>query len=39
MKKNFVLKCIAVLAMLLLPLPLLFVFDVSAFRGFTILLV
>lgn len=37
MKKNFVLKCIAVLAMFLLPLPLLFVFDVSAFRGFDIL--
>lgn len=37
MKKNFVLKCIAVLSMLLLPLPLLFVFDVSAFRGFDIL--
>ena len=37
MKKNSVLKCIAVLAMLLLPLPLLFVFDVSAFRGFDIL--
>lgn len=37
MKKNFVLKCIAVLAMLLLPLPLLFVFDVIAFEGFSIL--
>ena len=35
MKKNFVLKCIAVLAMLLLPLPLLFVFDVSAFKAFS----
>ena len=35
MKKNFVLKSIAVLAMLLLPLPMLFVFDVSAFEGFS----
>ncbi len=36
MKKNFVMKCVAALAMLLLPLPMLFVFEVSAFDGFTL---
>ena len=36
MKKNFPMKCVAALAMLLLPLPMLFVFEVSAFGGFTL---
>lgn len=36
MKKNFPMKCVAALAMLLLPLPMLFLFEVSAFGGFTL---
>lgn len=34
MKKNFIMKCVAALAMLLVPLPLMFVFEVAAFSGF-----
>lgn len=34
MKKDFLMKCIAALAMLLVPLPLMFVFEVTAFKGF-----
>ena len=34
MKKDFLLKCVAALAMLLVPLPLMFVFEVTAFKGF-----
>lgn len=36
MKKNFVMKCVAALAMLLVPLPLMFVFEVNAFEGFSL---
>lgn len=34
MKKDFLMKCVAALAMLLVPLPLMFVFEVTAFKGF-----
>lgn len=34
MKKDFLMKCVAALAMLLIPLPLMFVFEVTAFKGF-----
>lgn len=34
MKKNFPMKCVAAFAMLMLPLPMMFVFEVSAFGGF-----
>ena len=34
MKKEFLMKCVAALAMLLVPLPLMFVFEVTAFKGF-----
>lgn len=34
MKKDFLMKCVATLAMLLIPLPLMFVFEVTAFKGF-----
>lgn len=34
MKKDFLMKCVATLAMLLVPLPLMFVFEVTAFKGF-----
>lgn len=34
MKKDFFMKCVAALAMLLIPLPLMFVFEVTAFKGF-----
>lgn len=34
MKKDFLMKCVAALAMLLIPLPLMFVFEVTAFTGF-----
>ena len=34
MKKDFLMKCVAALAMLLVPLPLIFVFEVTAFMGF-----
>ena len=34
MKKDFLMKCVAALAMLLVPLPLMFVFEVTAFNGF-----
>lgn len=34
MKKDFFMKCVAALAMLLVPLPLMFVFEVTAFKGF-----
>ena len=34
MKKDFLMKCVAALAMLLFPLPLMFVFEVTAFKGF-----
>lgn len=34
MKKDFLVKCVAALAMLLVPLPLMFVFEVTAFKGF-----
>lgn len=33
MKKDFLMKCVAALAMLLVPLPLMFVFEVTAFKG------
>ena len=36
MKKDFLMKCVAALAMLLVPLPLMFVFEVTAFKGFTL---
>ena len=36
MKKNFIMKCVAALAMLLVPLPLMFVFEVAAFSGFVL---
>lgn len=36
MKKNFIMKCVAALAMLLIPLPLMFVFEVAAFSGFVL---
>ena len=36
MKKDFLMKCVAALAMLLVPLPLMFVFEVTAFNGFTL---
>lgn len=34
MKKNFPMKCVAAFAMLMLPLPMMFVFEVSTFGGF-----
>ena len=34
MHKDFFMKCVAALAMLLIPLPLMFVFEVTAFMGF-----
>lgn len=34
MKKDFLMKCVAALAMLLVPLPMMFVFEVTAFKGF-----
>lgn len=34
MKKDFLMKCVAALAMFLIPLPLMFVFEVTAFKGF-----
>lgn len=34
MKKDFLMKCVAALAMLLVPLPLMFVFEVTAFKSF-----
>lgn len=34
MKKDFLMKCVAALAILLIPLPLMFVFEVTAFKGF-----
>lgn len=34
MKKDFLMKCVAALTMLLVPLPLMFVFEVTAFKGF-----
>lgn len=34
MKKDFLMKCVAALAMLLVPLPLMFVFEVTASKGF-----
>lgn len=34
MKKDFLMKCVAALAMLLVPQPLMFVFEVTAFKGF-----
>lgn len=34
MKKDFLMKCVAALAMLLVPLPLMFVFEVTAFKDF-----
>lgn len=34
MKNDFLMKCVAALAMLLVPLPLMFVFEVTAFKGF-----
>lgn len=34
MKKDFLMKCVAALAMLLVSLPLMFVFEVTAFKGF-----
>lgn len=34
MKKDFLMKCVAALAMLLVPLPLMVVFEVTAFKGF-----
>lgn len=34
MKKNFIMKCVAAVAMFLVPLPLMFVFEVNAFEGF-----
>ncbi len=34
MKKDFLMKCVAALAMLIVPLPLMFVFEVTAFKGF-----
>ena len=34
MKKDFLMKYVAALAMLLVPLPLMFVFEVTAFKGF-----
>ncbi|MBP3335060.1 MAG: hypothetical protein J6L61_02795 [Ruminiclostridium sp.] len=36
MKKNFIMKCVAALAMLLIPLPPMFVFEVAAFSGFVL---
>lgn len=36
MKKDFLMKCVAALAMLLVPMPLMFVFEVTAFKGFTL---
>lgn len=33
-EKDFLMKCVAALAMLLVPLPLMFVFEVTAFKGF-----
>lgn len=36
MKKDFLMKCVAALAMFLVPLPLMFVFEVTAFKGFTL---
>ena len=36
MKNNFPMKCVAALAMLMLPLPMMFVFEVSAFGRFTL---
>lgn len=36
MKRNFIMKCVAALAMLLVPLPLMFVFEVAAFDGFVL---
>lgn len=36
MKKDFLMKCVAALAMLLVSLPLMFVFEVTAFKGFTL---
>lgn len=36
MKKDFLMKCVAALAILLVPLPLMFVFEVTAFKGFTL---
>lgn len=36
MKRNFIMKCVAALAMLLVPLPLMFVFEAAAFGGFVL---